>query len=214
MRSLSRGAPPLKRPCPPPTLTSARVGRRSTPPRRKERSARRRRRSNIRLTPSTELYDCLRVAASLPAGLHRVRTGRQGRLPLHCKAETEFAAGPVKEVVASGGLNADKYQVVIPRVVYIEYGDNQRIADGAVSDCDFPLACWLLNAMNLTRLIVAIAALILMAGSAFGADLDPSLGKRGKLLLEEKFEEGALPKGWNKNTGVLSVGAGVLHASQ
>jgi hypothetical protein len=68
--------------------------------------------------------------------------------------------------------------------------------------------------MNVTRLTVATAALILMAGSASGAGPDPSLGKKGKLLLEEKFEDGVLPKGWNKNTGVLSVGAGVLHASQ
>ena len=31
------------------------------------------------------------------------------------------------------------------------------------------------------------------------AELAPALGKRGKLLLEEKFDGTALPKGWNMN---------------
>ena len=68
--------------------------------------------------------------------------------------------------------------------------------------------------MNLPRLVVVTAALILLASNALGAGPNPTLGKKGKVLLEEKFEGGALPGGWTKNTGVLSVGAGVLHASQ
>lgn len=47
-----------------------------------------------------------------------------------------------------------------------------------------------------------------------GAAPELLLGKKGKLLLEENFEAAALPKGWNKNTGALSVAGGVLHASQ
>lgn len=46
------------------------------------------------------------------------------------------------------------------------------------------------------------------------ADLDPTLGAKGKLLLEEKFDAPALPAGWNKNTGTLAVRAGALHASE
>ena len=46
------------------------------------------------------------------------------------------------------------------------------------------------------------------------ADLEPTLGQKGKLLLEEKFDGAALPAGWNKNTGTLAVRAGVLHASE
>ena len=68
--------------------------------------------------------------------------------------------------------------------------------------------------MNLPRLVVVTTAVTLLASSALSAGPSPTLGKKGKLLLEEKFEDDALPKGWNRNTGVLSVGGGVLHASQ
>lgn len=46
------------------------------------------------------------------------------------------------------------------------------------------------------------------------ADLEPALGKKGKLLLEEKFDGDTLPKGWTGKTGGLRVADGVLHASQ
>jgi hypothetical protein len=68
--------------------------------------------------------------------------------------------------------------------------------------------------MNLSRLVVATVAVTLLAGGTLRAGPEPALGRKGKLLLEETFEEGALPKGWNRNTGVLSVGGGVLHARQ
>ena len=49
---------------------------------------------------------------------------------------------------------------------------------------------------------------------AIAADLDPTLGKKGKLLLDEKFSTAAVPAGWNKNTGKLSVTDGALHLSE
>ncbi len=50
--------------------------------------------------------------------------------------------------------------------------------------------------------------------SLAAAPLEPTLGQRGRLLLDEPFDADALPKGWNKNTGLLSVAGGVLHASE
>ena len=44
--------------------------------------------------------------------------------------------------------------------------------------------------------------------------LEPTLGAKGRLLLEEEFDGGALPKGWNLKSGGLRVAGGVLHASQ
>ena len=46
------------------------------------------------------------------------------------------------------------------------------------------------------------------------ADIEPTLGKNGALLLEETFDGDALPKGWTGKTGGLSVSGGVLHAGQ
>jgi hypothetical protein len=68
--------------------------------------------------------------------------------------------------------------------------------------------------MNLPRFVSVTLAVTLLASSALSAGPTPTLGKKGKLLLEETFEDSALPKGWTKNTGVISVGGGVLHASQ
>ena len=63
-------------------------------------------------------------------------------------------------------------------------------------------------------LATAIGAM--MAATLFGATggPEPVLGKKGKLLVEENFDGAAVPKGWNKNTGVLSVAEGALHAGQ
>lgn len=54
----------------------------------------------------------------------------------------------------------------------------------------------------------------MLAAVARGAAPEPTLGQKGRLLLEENFEAATLPKGWAKNTGVLAVSGGVLHASQ
>ncbi|MBI5773796.1 MAG: hypothetical protein HZA89_08650 [Verrucomicrobia bacterium] len=63
-----------------------------------------------------------------------------------------------------------------------------------------------------TIALALTATLLTLTASA--ADLEPVLGKKGKLLLEEKFDGDAVPKGWNRNTGKLSVSGGVLHASE
>lgn len=46
------------------------------------------------------------------------------------------------------------------------------------------------------------------------ADLEPILGKKGRLLLEEKFDGDTLSKGWAGKTGGLRVADGALHAGQ
>jgi len=46
------------------------------------------------------------------------------------------------------------------------------------------------------------------------ADLEPPLGAKGKLLLEETFDGDALPKGWHIKAGGLRVANGALRANQ
>lgn len=52
------------------------------------------------------------------------------------------------------------------------------------------------------------------AASSSSAHLEPTLGKRGRLLLEETFDGDSLSKAWTGKTGGLSVSGGALHASQ
>ena len=63
-------------------------------------------------------------------------------------------------------------------------------------------------------ILIATTAATFLASSLLAADLEPTLGKKGKLVLEEKFDGTTVPAGWNKNTGRISVADGVLHASQ
>lgn len=65
--------------------------------------------------------------------------------------------------------------------------------------------------MKLTSLLLAFAATAL---PTLAADLEPTLGKRGKLLLEETFSGPEVPKGWHANTGSLRIVEGQLHASE
>ena len=67
--------------------------------------------------------------------------------------------------------------------------------------------------MHLLLRLPAFAALAAILPAAAAA-LEPMLGQRGALLLDEKFDGAALPKGWTKNTGELAVSGGVLHASE
>jgi hypothetical protein len=67
--------------------------------------------------------------------------------------------------------------------------------------------------MNPSLRLLAFAALATLLPLAARA-LEPLLGQRGPLLLDEKFDGAALPKGWAKNTGELAVSDGVLHASE
>ncbi|MBI3879503.1 MAG: hypothetical protein HY301_05500 [Verrucomicrobia bacterium] len=67
--------------------------------------------------------------------------------------------------------------------------------------------------MNL-RKHAALLATLITALALHAADLEPKLGAKGKVLLEEKFDGEKVPAGWNKNTGKISVAEGVLHASE
>jgi len=49
---------------------------------------------------------------------------------------------------------------------------------------------------------------------ALAADIQPTLGKKGALLLEETFSGPAVPKGWHANTGSLRIVEGKLHAAE
>lgn len=61
-------------------------------------------------------------------------------------------------------------------------------------------------------LVVAVLAFCVVPLAA--ADLEPTLGVKGKLLLEETFDGDALPKGWNIKAGGLRVANGSLRANQ
>ena len=77
-------------------------------------------------------------------------------------------------------------------------------------------ACFV-DGMKHPLLRPAFALLCTLAATALparAADLEPTLGTKGKLLLEERFQAATVPAGWNKNTGKISVADGTLHLSQ
>lgn len=63
------------------------------------------------------------------------------------------------------------------------------------------------------RLLLLIV-LSLTSSSVPAAGLEPTLGRKGKQLLDETFAGETLPKGWTRNTGALAVAGGALHASE
>ena len=67
--------------------------------------------------------------------------------------------------------------------------------------------------MKLAIFSLAVLLLVPLAGLR-AADLEPTLGKKGALLLDEKFDGDTLPKGWHAKAGGLRVAGGALHASQ
>lgn len=60
----------------------------------------------------------------------------------------------------------------------------------------------------------SLLAVSVLALRTLAAGLEPTLGKKGNLLLEENFEAAAVPAGWTKNTGHYAVADGALHLSQ
>jgi len=62
-------------------------------------------------------------------------------------------------------------------------------------------------------LTIALLA-ALWGATARAADLEPQLGTKGSLLLEEKFDADSLPKGWAIKSGKVRVADGALRASQ
>jgi hypothetical protein len=62
--------------------------------------------------------------------------------------------------------------------------------------------------------LVVVLVLVLGASTMRAADLAPQLGTKGKVLLEEKFDGPAVPKGWGVNTGALAIQDGALRTSE
>jgi hypothetical protein len=67
---------------------------------------------------------------------------------------------------------------------------------------------------NRMKSIVLVVVLILGTSPLRAADLAPQIGTKGKLLLEEKFDGPAVPKGWVANTGALVIQDGALRTSE
>ena len=63
-------------------------------------------------------------------------------------------------------------------------------------------------------LLTVTILLVLRTALLPAAELEPILGEKGRLLLEENFEGAKLPAGWSVKTGRLRVADGVLRASQ
>lgn len=69
-----------------------------------------------------------------------------------------------------------------------------------------------MNPARFASLAFALFTSAVLAGPA--TDLEPTLGQRGKLLLDEKFDSAALPSGWTRNTGELAVHEGALRSRE
>jgi len=68
--------------------------------------------------------------------------------------------------------------------------------------------------MKLHPFMTAALLLVLCAAPVAAADLEPTLGKKGRLLLEENFDGDTLPKGWSIKSGEVRGGGGTLHTTQ
>ncbi|MCY2974144.1 MAG: hypothetical protein NTW52_05695 [Planctomycetota bacterium] len=55
---------------------------------------------------------------------------------------------------------------------------------------------------------------ILFVPVTMAEDMSPTLGKKGKELLIEKFEGNDIPKGWTKNVGMMKIQDGALRISE
>jgi hypothetical protein len=63
-------------------------------------------------------------------------------------------------------------------------------------------------------LTAALLTALLPLPLSAAPDLAPTLGKRGKLILEEKFNATAVPAGWTRNTGDLDIHQGALRSRE
>ena len=68
--------------------------------------------------------------------------------------------------------------------------------------------------MKLHPFLIAALLLVLCAAPVAAADLEPTLGQKGRLLLEENFDGDTLPKGWSIKSGEVRGGGGTLHTTQ
>lgn len=62
--------------------------------------------------------------------------------------------------------------------------------------------------------LLLLSAILLAAFPVSAAELEPKLGRKGALLMEEKFDGKDIPKGWTRNAGKLTVADGVLKAGE
>lgn len=72
----------------------------------------------------------------------------------------------------------------------------------------------LIPLIGTVSLLVLADQPLLYADNRVAAELQPLLGAKGQLLLEEKFDAAELPKNWNVKNGDVRVAAGTLRASQ
>ena len=68
--------------------------------------------------------------------------------------------------------------------------------------------------MKLDSFLTAALLVVFSAAPLAAADLEPTLGKKGRLLLEEDFDGDTLPQGWSIKSGEVRVAGGTLHARQ
>ena len=61
---------------------------------------------------------------------------------------------------------------------------------------------------------ILLASFCILCGHCLASDLEPILGKKGRLLREEKFDGDTLPTGWSIKSGGVRVADGALHAGQ
>jgi len=61
---------------------------------------------------------------------------------------------------------------------------------------------------------IILTSFCIFCSHGFAGDLEPILGKKGRLLLEEAFDGDILPKGWSVKSGEVRVANGALHTSQ
>lgn len=64
------------------------------------------------------------------------------------------------------------------------------------------------------KLLLLLLAALVAVPATQAAELGNKLGKKGSVLLDEKFDGTELPKNWTRNTGKLTVAGGVLKASE
>jgi hypothetical protein len=59
-----------------------------------------------------------------------------------------------------------------------------------------------------------VFASLLFNQNLWAEDIAPTLGKKGKELLSEKFEGNTIPQGWAKNVGAMKIQDGALRISE
>jgi hypothetical protein len=72
----------------------------------------------------------------------------------------------------------------------------------------------LVEISKMKQSVSVLLVLSLLTCPNFAADLEPTLGSKGKVVLEEKFDGSEVPKGWVKNTGTIALANGALRLGE